>query len=446
MKSIDEIKEKFPKVMHFTGSGRDSAQFGALCSILSGRETDKLAFLFVGCSSGEEINDCQTVMKKMFENKPIKFDFYGIDVDKDVIEIASKNQYLYPTKIIECDILKDSALDFIKKLTLTKFDIIICRNVFIYYDEQQRKKILEKLAELCAADGFLVLGQSDPIDFCIQGKEYHFAGHSSWFESVDFDNKIFTKRGAFQPKENINQATSQWVSQKKEQKIKVFGIGGMGNNALVVMENNPRLSQIMINTDICPWAIYYPESPNIDFTILCGKKLCRGLGCGGDISKGYLSAQETFGSMIDAFARNEINIFILGLGGGAGTGITQYLLEEINKYKKTYETNVLNIVICTFPLKIETKRIEKANIAIEKIASLSSMLILLEIDAIAKFLNKKTRVQELFAIVNHMATHITSMISKLSNLEIVNKVKEQTKDGKILRITNLDDVNRYFGK
>ena len=46
---------------------------------------------------------------------------------------------------------------------LEMFDVIFCRNVLIYFDEQTKKMVLEKMAKKLESDGFLVLGGAETV-------------------------------------------------------------------------------------------------------------------------------------------------------------------------------------------------------------------------------------------------------------------------------------------
>lgn len=46
---------------------------------------------------------------------------------------------------------------------LKGFDVIFCRNVLIYFDDEAKRKILKQFYELLTQDGFLVLGSSENI-------------------------------------------------------------------------------------------------------------------------------------------------------------------------------------------------------------------------------------------------------------------------------------------
>jgi hypothetical protein len=46
---------------------------------------------------------------------------------------------------------------------LGMFDLIFCRNVLIYFDQQTKVDLLDRLAQVTAADGYLVLGAAETV-------------------------------------------------------------------------------------------------------------------------------------------------------------------------------------------------------------------------------------------------------------------------------------------
>ena len=44
-----------------------------------------------------------------------------------------------------------------------KFDLIVCRNVLIYFDRDTQERLFEKYYDALAPDGFLVLGKVETL-------------------------------------------------------------------------------------------------------------------------------------------------------------------------------------------------------------------------------------------------------------------------------------------
>ncbi len=69
------------------------------------------------------------------------------------------------------------------------FDVVICRNLLIYYNSFDSKLITERLANI--TNKFLILGISDPFNFLIKDNKITIG--NNLFKVVDFDNRIFKR-------------------------------------------------------------------------------------------------------------------------------------------------------------------------------------------------------------------------------------------------------------
>ncbi len=63
------------------------------------------------------------------------------------------------------------------------FDLILCRNVLIYFAEEKQKRILQRLYTSLAKGGTLVLGASETL----------YGDLKSRFRTVDARNRIYQK-------------------------------------------------------------------------------------------------------------------------------------------------------------------------------------------------------------------------------------------------------------
>ncbi|MGE0230495.1 MAG: protein-glutamate O-methyltransferase CheR [Flavobacteriaceae bacterium] len=68
---------------------------------------------------------------------------------------------------------------------LGKFDVVFCRNVLIYFDQPTKKRILERIADTLAPDGYLVLGAAETV-----------VGICDAFEIVPEKRGLYRLRGA----------------------------------------------------------------------------------------------------------------------------------------------------------------------------------------------------------------------------------------------------------
>lgn len=63
---------------------------------------------------------------------------------------------------------------------LGKYDIVLCRNVMIYFTEEDRRKIYQNIAKVLEPDGYLIIGSTESL-----------AGHADLFTSQRYLNSIF---------------------------------------------------------------------------------------------------------------------------------------------------------------------------------------------------------------------------------------------------------------
>ena len=76
--------------------------------------------------------------------------------------------------------------DLVKNTSFNEFQLILCRNVLIYFNRTLQNKVLELLIDSLAPLGYLVLGDKETISFC---KNKHK------LEVVHKELRIFRKKG-----------------------------------------------------------------------------------------------------------------------------------------------------------------------------------------------------------------------------------------------------------
>jgi cell division protein FtsZ len=126
--------------------------------------------------------------------------------------------------------------------------------------------------------------------------------------------------------------------------IKVVGVGGGGSNAVnrLVEQRIPGIELIALNTDA--QALSHSAAPT---RIRIGDRLTKGLGVGGDPSKGARAAEESHDEIYEALRGAEMVFVTAGLGGGTGTGAAP-IVGQVAK-----ELGALTVAVVTKPFSFE---------------------------------------------------------------------------------------------
>ncbi len=150
-----------------------------------------------GCSTGQEIYSLLITLAENFrEFEKYDIKFLATDIDPNVLDFAEKGKYSEAqTKGIAKDIRNEyfsiepdgsiKISDKIKRRVLfrrlnllsdwpmkSRFDVIFCRNVVIYFDEATQNKLWSKFQEKLNSGGWLFIGHSERIQdsgrFCLR--------------------------------------------------------------------------------------------------------------------------------------------------------------------------------------------------------------------------------------------------------------------------------------
>jgi cell division protein FtsZ len=129
--------------------------------------------------------------------------------------------------------------------------------------------------------------------------------------------------------------------------IKVFGVGGGGNNAVNHMfdQGIAGVNFVVLNTD--SQALEMSRIPN---KIQLGPALTKGLGAGAKPEIGALAAEESVEVIRELLSKNTKMVFITaGMGGGTGTGAAPVVARIAR------EMGILTVGIVTTPFWFEGK-------------------------------------------------------------------------------------------
>ena len=188
-------------------------------------------------------------------------------------------------------------------------------------------------------------------------------------------------------------------------KIKVIGLGGGGCNAItrMVQEEIQGVDFIGVNTDA--QALLLTEAPT---RIQIGEKLTRGLGVGGDHSKGRKAAEQNRDELRECLAGADMVFITAGMGGGSGTGAAP-IVAEISK-----EMGALTIAVVTKPFSFEgVHRREVGEDGLEQLLEKVDTLIVIPNDRLLSLCDNKTAVGNAFKMADDVLRHAVQAIAEV---------------------------------
>jgi cell division protein FtsZ len=187
-------------------------------------------------------------------------------------------------------------------------------------------------------------------------------------------------------------------------RLAVVGLGSAGCNVLdrIVLDGLPAAELVAVNTDV--QALSGSVAPA---KVQIGQIRTRGLGAGGDPEVGTAAAQEGLDDVLGAIGQADAVAFLVGLGGGTGSGALHVLTEAAK------ERDMLVIVIATLPFGFEgNRRRIQALDALAAIEGTADLLICFENDRMSELVSAKTGIREAFAQVDQtLAEAVRSLVA-----------------------------------
>src|ERR1700677_1190542 len=188
-------------------------------------------------------------------------------------------------------------------------------------------------------------------------------------------------------------------------RIRVFGVGGGGCNAVARMLNEG-LSGVefcVLNTDV--QALSASPVPN---QLAIGSKVTNGLGAGSDPSVGRQAALEDTERIIDLLEGADMVFVTAGLGGGTGTGAAP-VVASLAK-----ELGALTVAVVTKPFAFEgPKRRRQADHGLAELASVVDTVITIPNDQLLDLVPKGTSFFEAFRVADDVLRQAVQGISDI---------------------------------
>jgi cell division protein FtsZ len=152
-------------------------------------------------------------------------------------------------------------------------------------------------------------------------------------------------------------------------KIKVFGVGGGGGNAVnnMISTGLSSVDFVVANTDAQALA-----QSKAEVKIQLGRKLTNGLGAGANPAIGLESAQESAEQIKKEIEGYDMVFITAGMGGGTGTGAAPVIADMAR------EAGALSVAVVTKPFPFEgPARMKKASEGIERLSQQVDTLIVI---------------------------------------------------------------------
>lgn len=191
-------------------------------------------------------------------------------------------------------------------------------------------------------------------------------------------------------------------------KIKVFGIGGGGGNAVNTMVES-KLSGvefIAANTDLQAL-----EHSKADVKLQLGPTISKGLGAGAKPEIGQKSAEESLDAIRTCLKGSDMVFITAGLGGGTGTGAAP-IVARLSK-----ELGALTVAVVTKPFVFEGKaRMKNAEAGWEQLKKHVDTIITIPNDRILSLTQKNTRFLDGMKMADNVLVQAVKGITDLINL------------------------------
>ena len=187
--------------------------------------------------------------------------------------------------------------------------------------------------------------------------------------------------------------------------IKVIGVGGGGGNAVnrMVRARIPGVTFVAVNTDA--QALSTSEA---GMRLRIGDKLTKGLGVGGDPTRGERAAEESRGELEEMLQGAEMAFVAAGMGGGTGTGAAPVVAEVAR------EVGALTIGTVTTPFAWEgATRASAAQAGIEQLRDKVDTLITIPNARLLESCPEDLTVEEAFEAADDVLRQAIQAISNI---------------------------------
>jgi len=188
-------------------------------------------------------------------------------------------------------------------------------------------------------------------------------------------------------------------------RIKVFGIGGGGSNAVnrMYLDGIEGVELFAINTDV-----QHLTSLSVPNKIQIGEKVTRGLGAGARPEIGEQAALEDIDKIKEVLRNTDMLFLAVGLGGGTGTGAAPVIAETAK------EMGILTVAVVTKPFNFEgQKRMQVALEGLERLKEVVDTYIVINNQKLVEVAEKNFSVKDAFRMVDDVLSKAVRGITSI---------------------------------
>jgi cell division protein FtsZ len=188
-------------------------------------------------------------------------------------------------------------------------------------------------------------------------------------------------------------------------RIKVFGIGGGGSNAVnrMYLDGIEGVELFVVNTDI-----QHLTSLSVPSKIQIGEKVTRGLGAGARPEVGEQAALEDIDKIKEVLRNTDMLFLAVGLGGGTGTGAAPVIAETAK------EMGILTVAVVTKPFNFEgQKRMQTALEGLEKLKDVVDTYIVINNQKLVEVAEKNFSIKDAFKMVDDVLSKAVRGITSI---------------------------------
>jgi len=188
-------------------------------------------------------------------------------------------------------------------------------------------------------------------------------------------------------------------------RIKVFGIGGGGSNAVnrMYLDGIEGVELFVVNTDI-----QHLTSLSVPNKIQIGEKVTRGLGAGARPEVGEQAALEDIDKIKDVLRNTDMLFLAVGLGGGTGTGAAPVIAETAK------EMGILTVAVVTKPFNFEgQRRMQVALEGLEKLKEVVDTYIVINNQKLVEVAEKNFSIKDAFKMVDDVLSKAVRGITSI---------------------------------